>query len=181
MTRRLAAVLAVLGSVVLCCGGCAFSGLDFRQDTSVVITSPHDRQDVHTPVHISWRVRTPGTAQQLANGASGGYFAVFVDRAPVHPGQSLRAITDPVCQRTPGCPDASDLAQLDVYITRSTSLWLTTLPDLTPAGARPNRLDYLHEVTIILVDSTMHRIGEAAFVIDFFDLPGSPGKAARHG
>jgi hypothetical protein len=165
--RLVAVILAVMAAV----SSCAVHGLEFMTDRSVAITSPLNRADVQPPFTISWRVRGAGLAGQIADGKQPGYFAVFVDRTPVRPGQSLKVLTDHVCQQTPGCPGPAYLAQLNVYLTRGTSLTVTTLPNLVPQGALPNKLDYLHQVTIVMVNRQLQRIGEASFSINFFSTP----------
>lgn len=163
--------MAVILAVMIGASSCAVHGLEFVTDSSVTITSPLNRADVRPPFMISWRVHEASLAGQIADGRQPGYFAVFIDRTPVRPGQSLKVITDHVCQQTPGCPGPAYLAQLNVYLTRGTSLTVTTLPDLVPPGSLPNRLDYLHQATIVMVNRQLQRIGEASFSINFFSTP----------
>ncbi len=168
---RLLRLVVVILAVVAAASSCAVHGLEFMTDDSVAITSPLNRADVQPPFTISWRVRAASLAGQIADGRQPGYFAVFIDRTPVRPGQNLKVLTDHVCQQTPGCPSPAYLAQLNVYLTGGMSLTVTTLPNLVPAGARPNKLDYLHQATIVIVNRQLQRIGEASFSVNFFSTP----------
>ena len=135
--------------------------MHFRDDDRVDITAPRDRQHVAAPLTVRW------TTKGLTLGEEGGpaQFAVFVDRAPIHPGQSLRAVGDDACRRTPGCPDESYLRDRYIFLTRGTSLTLDTLP----AKSGPNRTGAkdAHDVTIVLVDAEGRRAGETAWTRSF--------------
>jgi hypothetical protein len=157
---------ASLVLVAVAAGGCASQGLAFVQDHRVEIVAPPSHQTVKLPVTIRWRVtgfRVTGHDGHAADDA--GYFAVFVDRAPVPPGKPLSWVAhdDHLCLATQGCPDASYLADRGVYSTTQTFL---TLPQLPNQHAYRNHEQ--HEVTVVLMDSTGHRIGESAFYVDFF-------------
>ncbi|MHB2022122.1 MAG: hypothetical protein ACYCO3_02135 [Mycobacteriales bacterium] len=160
-SRWLLALLAVLLSA-----GCAVQNLAFVTDTRLSIISPKDRVLVHLPVTIRWRMREftvagPGSAPVSKNV---GYFAIFVDRAPVRPGQSLRAVaaSDQACMHTPGCPNASYLAERGVYTTTKDYLTLTQV-----AEVNTYQQVQLHTVTIVLLNTAGRRIGESAWYVDF--------------
>jgi hypothetical protein len=148
-------------AVLVAGSACTTSGLAFRTDERVKVLTPADREHVNLPVEITWRSTV---ALDEPDGPRG--YAVFVDRQPMRPGQSLRAVADDVCRRTPGCPDLEYLRERDVYITQGTSLIVDNLADNRPAnrtGARD-----AHEAVIVLIDETGHRVGEAAYNVEFF-------------
>ena len=159
LTRGLLAPL-----LLLACTACVPSNLAFRADKRVSITSPEDNAKVSLPVTIRWTIRDfdvvePGSAVRKDS----GYFAVFVDRAPMPPGEDLAwlARKDDACLAEKGCPDAKSLASKDVYITTDTELVLAELDE--ELGGGPER----HKATIVLIDGSGNRLGESAFHVDF--------------
>jgi hypothetical protein len=94
-----------------------------------------------------------------------GSFAVFVDRAPVQPGKTLRSIAggDAACQRDPTCPNADYLAQRRVYATKQPSIELT---EVAPLRASRDQVQ-LHTVTVVLLDGSGRRVGESAWTREF--------------
>ena len=106
-----------------------------------------------------FRVVSPGT---LPVSRDAGYFAIFIDRAPVRPGQTLAAIADRQCRRTPGCVNAGYLSDRGVYTTTSDSLTLTQV-----ASLNSYQNVQTHEATVVLVDSAGKRVGESAWYLDF--------------
>ncbi|HVV35402.1 MAG TPA: hypothetical protein VHC63_02280 [Acidimicrobiales bacterium] len=153
--RRLAFVLVVLTLLP----ACAVSGLGFSNDHRVDIVAPDNRAKVDLPVTIKWRA--PGITH-AADGTP--FFVVFLDRAPIRPGQTLRAVADDSCNRTPGCPDLAYLRDRYVFVTKKTSLTLAVVPK--PTGQRTGAKES-HEATIVLVNADGRRIGEAAYTVDF--------------
>ncbi|HEX9681657.1 MAG TPA: hypothetical protein VGA13_01125 [Acidimicrobiales bacterium] len=149
--RRLAVASVALALVL---SGCALSGLAFREDDRVTILEPADRAEVTLPLTIRW-----------SSGGAGPYFAVFVDREPVRPGQSLRAVADDSCNRTPGCPDVAYLRERYVYLTDQT--WIDLDVVARRGGSQRTSADNRHEATIVLVDGEGRRIGEAAYTVEF--------------
>jgi hypothetical protein len=150
-------VLAVAAAVASL-SGCAVSGLAFREDERVDIVTPEDRAEVALPVTISW------TSEVEAGGGEGPYYAVFVDRSPIRPGQSLRALADDSCNSTPGCPDIAYLRDRHVHVTEETSVTLEVVP--RRSGQRTGAEDR-HEATIVLIDAEGRRVGEAAYTVEF--------------
>jgi hypothetical protein len=159
--RALLAALLALGLA-----GCAVSGLEFVSDNRVTLLAPKSLALVKLPVTLRWAIKhftlaAPGRGQVSPDV---GYFAIFVDQAPIRPGQTLRAVAagDPSCLHSPGCPNATYLANHQVYTTTSTEFTLSQVASLN---------DYqsvqLHEVTIVLMNTAGHRIGESAWYIDF--------------
>lgn len=172
LSRRLAPALGVLGLCVALTG-CVPQGLAFRIDDRLTFTSPEDRSTVELPVRLAWEIRDfevvePGERA----GEDAGYFAVFVDRAPMPPNASLRwlARKDASCREDDGCPDEEYLNARGVYTTTATELVLEQLPRTTDREDRKER----HRAVVVLVDGDGRRIGESAFEIAF-DVERSTG------
>jgi len=153
--KRLALALALATAA----SGCAVNGLAFRNDDRVDIVAPKDRAEVTLPVTIRW------TADDLDDAGGGPFFAVFVDREPIKPGQSLRAIADDSCNRTAGCPDLAYFEDRYVFVTDENAVTLDALPR-KGSSSRESAQDR-HEATVILVDAEGRRIGEAAYTVEF--------------
>ncbi len=149
--RRLGALVAVVAAA-MSAAGCGVSGLQLRAASRLRILSPASESTTHLPLEVRWRAAD----RQAAS------FAVFVDRAPVHPDQELRALADHICRQTHGCPDAAYYASKDVYVVHGTGLRLTTLP-VSDDGARST----VHRVTVVPLDGQQRRIGESAYSVEF--------------
>ncbi len=152
MTRRFGFV-AVPAALTLVLASCGVGGLNFVKDDRLSITAPRDRATVTLPVTVRWDIeRFDGT------------FAVFVDRAPLPSGKTLRwlARDDELCATTPGCPDDLWFSNRNIYRTSDTTLTLTELPELDRAEQRE-----FHEVTIVLLGRDGRRVGESAFAVEF--------------
>lgn len=135
---------------------CTSHDLAFVRDERVDIVRPRDRAEVSLPVRLEWRTSDLGR---------GNFFAAFVDRAPIAPGESLAVLADDTCERTPGCPDLAYLRERDVYVTDRRSLRLDTLPQ-TGSGTRTGARDR-HEATIVVLDRDGRRVGESAYTVEF--------------
>ena len=160
----LAAAAAVLSTAG--CGIAHPQDLNFTVDKRLQFQAPPARALVTAPVTVRWTMAGFRT-EPAGSGAAGpdaGYFAVFVDRAPIRPGQTMRAVAtgDELCLHQPGCPDAAYLAARQIYTTTATSL---TLPQIPPLSGNVQRVQY-HTVTVVLMDTTGHRIGESAWELD---------------
>lgn len=150
-----------------CLAGCAdYSALQFRQDHRLTFTAPESRELVETPLKVSWTIEDfqvvkPGSGEPSENA---GYFAVFVDQAPVEPRATLDEVAedDPDCVKDPKCPDRTYLADRGVYTTTDSELTLELIPAL---GSKEDV--QLHEVTVVLLDSSGRRIGEVAWYQQF--------------
>ena len=77
-------------------------------------------------------------------GPSASRYGIYVDRSPVRPGQLV-----------------ADSAPSS-YITSVPSISLAQLPNVSGYGKTR-----IHEVTVVLVDRTGHRVGESAWYVDF--------------
>jgi hypothetical protein len=143
----------VAGALALTALLTACNHLAFVADHRLHFVTPASRAVVTTPVTLSWTV----------TGFDGGSFAIFVDRAPIKPGQTVGAVAggDASCRHTPGCPDAQYLADRQVYTTAKTTLTIDQIPALRGKGTQT------HEATIVLLDPSGHRVGEAAWYRDF--------------
>lgn len=165
MLARVALAVAV-GVITAGCGLTHLQDLNFRVDGRLHFLAPRDRSLVHQPVTLRWTMRdfavaAPHSAPPSRNS---GYFAIFVDRAPVRPGQTMKAVAsgDNFCTHAPGCPDGAYLAQRQIYTTTNTQF---ALPQILPI-INDKETVQLHAVTIVLMDTAGHRIGESAWEID---------------
>ena len=158
----------VRGGIALLLAGalsssCAFSNIDLIQDHRVHLVAPATDQTVHLPVTIRWSVNglQPGVGNPPVR------FAVFVDRAVIKPGTTLRSIAsgDQRCLQEPSCPSASYLQERGVYLVSGTQLTLPFLADLRNAGSHTSK--DTHTVTIVILDGD-RRNGESAFSRTFF-------------
>jgi hypothetical protein len=145
----------------------ATSDLLFRQDTRLRFATPQPRHEVKLPVRLTWEIKDFRVVEPASEPPrrDAGYFAVFVDRVPIRPGQTLEAVAkdDQACLKSPTCPDRTYLEQRQVYTTTATSL---TLAQVYPFAHTHDRLQ-LHTATVVLMDASGHRIGESAWEIQF--------------
>ena len=150
LTRRLVGGVAL--SLLL--GGCATSGLSFVQDDRVTITAPKANTTLKLPFTLRW------TSDDVS-----GTFAVFFDRSPMRPEQTLRDLVsdDDPCNTTTECPDAQWLADRQIYVTSGPTLRVETLPDRRDSARGKDR----HDVTIVILDDRGRRAGESAFTREF--------------
>lgn len=166
--RRLArcagALVATL--VLTSCGLTHLQDLNFRIDKRLSFVSPKDRSTVHQPVTISWTMKdfTVAAAGSAPPSRNAGYFALFVDQSPIRPGHTMDDVAagDPFCQHSPTCPDKQYLADHRVYTTTNTLMKLPLIPNLTGNSEKLQ----LHTFTIVLMDTSGHRIGESAWELD---------------
>ena len=160
--RGTTAAVAALCSLLL--AGCVPQGLAFRVDKRLTITSPEDRAEVTLPLTVSWRVRDFTVTQSSSEtGPGAGYFAVFVDRAPVPPGKALAWVArkDRSCRTDDKCPDAEYLAARGIYSTTDTHITFDQLPKPS-SDKRKER----HTFTVVLLDPGGRRIGESSYQLD---------------
>jgi hypothetical protein len=162
------AALALAGVVLLSgCGITHLQDLSFRVDNRLHFTAPKARSKTHQPVLVAWtirdfRVAAPGSEPPSRDA---GYFALFVDRTPIKPGQTMHAVAsgDPSCKRDPKCPNAAYLAQHEIYTTTDLSMTLPQIPNVLGDKEKVQH----HTVTVVLMDTSGHRIGESAWQLDF--------------
>jgi hypothetical protein len=162
-------VAGAVAIVAVLLAGCSFfpSTASFRLDTRLTFVSPAQYAVVRLPVSLSWRMRdfTPLAFGQGTVSDHSGYFALFVDQTPIAPGQTMRAVAqgDSSCNPHLGCPNAQYLAEHEIYTTTATHF---TLPQLAVIESDPSAVQ-LHTVTVVLMDSGGHRIGESAWTVSF--------------
>lgn len=166
--RRFARCVAPLAALLVLsgCGLTHLQDLQFRVDKRLHFVSPKARTTVRQPVTISWTmsdftVAAPGSQPPSRDA---GYFAVFVDKAPVRPGHTLKDVAngDPFCQNDPSCPNRSYLRNHGVFTTTATSVKFPVLPAVVNNKSRVQ----LHTFTVVLLDTSGHRIGESAWELD---------------
>ena len=157
---RVAALLAVLP--LTSCGLTHLQDLNFRVDDRLTFISPEDRSTVPRTFTVKWTMRdfTVQPANSAPPSRDAGYFAVFVDRSPIKPGQTMDALAkgDLSCERDPKCPDPDYLSELGAYTTTRTSVRIEQIANVT---GDKERLQH-HYVTVVLMDTSGHRIGESA-------------------
>jgi hypothetical protein len=167
LARGMARCAALLALVPLTgCGLTHLQDLNFRVDDRLHFVSPKDRSTVAQSFTVTWRIddftiAAPGSAPPSRDA---GYFAVFVDETPIKPDQTMKDLTkhDQACQHDPKCPDRDYLEGLGVYTTTDTSLRLEHLPNVP---GDKERLQH-HYITVVLMDTAGHRIGESAWELD---------------
>ena len=145
--------------------GCATGQYQFVADHRVHIDAPRPRSTVTLPLSLHWsyddfRVTGPDHSRD----SHAGYFAVFVDRAPVPAGKDLRwlARNDPSCRPSEGCPNEQYFTSRQVFTTTQPQLTFDQLPK--PASHRGAET---HTITVVLLDGSGRRIGESAWYVDF--------------
>ncbi|HVV77223.1 MAG TPA: hypothetical protein VHC43_14425 [Mycobacteriales bacterium] len=165
--RTRVAALWLLAATGLLSGCTNFSQLQFHNDHDVTFSAPASRAKLTLPITLQWqvsgfRIAAPGSEPPSKDA---GYFALFVDRAPIRPGQTLAAVghNDPSCDASAGCPDKQYLADRQIYTTTGLSYTLRQVAALSDNSDNWQ----LHDVTIVLLDTTGHRIGEHAYYRDF--------------
>jgi len=148
-------------------GACAFQVSGFRLDQRLTFIAPHNYQVVSLPVTISWEIRdfTPTARRSSVPTPGAGYFALFVDQTPIAPGQTMDAVAagDNTCDIHMGCPNAQYLAEHQIYTTAKTSFSLQQVATLPNDPYKQQ----LHQVTIVLLNATGHRIGQSSWTIGF--------------
>jgi hypothetical protein len=177
-TRRLAGLLLAVASLASV-PGCTTRGAFFT-DERLDIVSPADRSTVVLPLVVRWTVDDfEVTGPDGADRDDAGYFALFLDRGPMPPGEGLGSLVDDdddtSCVPGASCPDRAFLADRNVFTTKSTSFRFDTMADRSE-GARRGAGDR-HEVTIVLLSGSDERIGESAFSVSFTIDREPPGGA----
>jgi hypothetical protein len=156
-------------SVALGATGCATSlhGLEFHNDNRMKITSPHENDLVSAPFTLRWTMKDFTVAREGGGPVEDdtGYFAVFIDRAPVKPGQTLAAVSTntPSCQHTTLCTTPAYLAGEQVYVTTNDEVRLRSVADILSN----NESTQFHTATVILMNTAGERISESAWTVEF--------------
>lgn len=139
--------------------------MEFVKDHRLTFQSPESYEEIELPLQVTWTMKdfeVLGAKDKQAPSEDAGYFAVFVDQAPVKPGHTLADVgkDDPLCQGdTAACLDPAYLETKGVYTTRKPSVALETVDPLSGSKEKVQ----LHQVTVVLLDSAGRRIGELAW------------------
>jgi len=164
--RTLACALLLVALPLTGCGLTHLQDLNFRVDKRLHFTTPKDRSTQHRPLTVSWTMSDFRVAAKGSEPASrdAGYFAVFVDKTPVKPGQTMKSLVhdDQACMLNPKCPGRAYLEGLGVYETTATSVTLKQIP---PVRGDKERLQH-HYIDVVLMDTAGHRIGESSWELD---------------
>ena len=165
--RALACLLLTAALPLSGCGLTHLQDLNFRVDKRLHFTTPKDRSTQSRPLTVSWTMRDFRIAAKGSEPPSrgAGYFAVFLDKTPIKPGKTMRSLvnsSDQSCLANPRCPGRQYLEGLGVFETTATTLRLTQVPNVT---GDKERLQH-HAITVVLMDTAGHRIGESAWELD---------------
>jgi hypothetical protein len=145
-------------AVAVAAAGCSTQGLVLQQPTQIENLRPELFSQQRIPVEISWEQARPLRA--------GERYMVFVDRNPMAPDESIRALTDDTCKATPGCPDKAYLNQNFIFPTKGTSIEVPILPFQGPFPVHD--LYDLHRATIVIVGADRSRVGEEFWTTSFY-------------
>ena len=162
--RRLAGVLVLLAFIA----ACDTSNYAFTIDKTIEIVAPPARTEVPLPVAIRWRDdEPPDNGRVDPQDPEAEYYAVFLDRTPLGPGERLSSLVEEAdeCATTKGCPSAEQLGDMQVFLTAEPSVTLEFVADLRTT-TRGDTKD-VHEVTVVRMRGD-ERSGEAAFLQTFF-------------
>lgn len=167
----LAALLPICGTVSSCTSP---AQVRLTQDDRVHIETPAPNSTVRLPFTLRWtakdftpvepRIGMDNTNRPVVPDT--GYFAVFVDKEPMAPGETFKSLVSgsSSCARNPTCPDPTTLRRLGVLVTDTTSV---TVDALSPAKGVGGAGSATHEVTIVLVDAKGQRIGDSNWYTSF--------------
>ncbi|MEA2274136.1 MAG: hypothetical protein QOI98_2844 [Solirubrobacteraceae bacterium] len=169
MLRSARAAAAVAAAATALASGMGCAAVALERDHGLRFLSPPEGARVTLPLVIRWKVdpqRFRPTGFDGSRSGHRGVYAVFVDSAPMRPGRHLDTLAagDKTCQVSPGCPDATWLADHGVYVVRRPELALRGLP---VAGGRAAPGGRRHRVTVVLLDGRGVRAGEAAWSRSF--------------
>lgn len=146
---RLSLVVASL--MVSACG----ESVRFAHDDRITIESPTTFQRVLAPFEIRW----------ADAGRKPAAYAVFVDRDPIGPGDSLREFAADACDGRSGCDTPAFFASRRIHVTTEPRVKVATLTSLGGTGGRSKHR--VHHATIVLLDAERQREGEAFWSVEF--------------
>jgi hypothetical protein len=149
--------------VALATAGCRTDHLAFRADDSLSIQFPTPQQRVRLPVNVAWRATGVRPGHTLTG--NGPFFAVFLDRAPIAAGSSLKSLVDDDCRKARACPSLGWFADRHVYITGDTSLKLTAVPDAS-TGTR-TEADDTQRIVVVRISPDGVRLDDTAASVEF--------------
>jgi hypothetical protein len=159
--RRAVLIAAAAALSLSSCGG------ELERDDRVRFLTPPEGARVTLPLVLRWEAE--GFRARGFDGSrtdDRGVYAVFVDSAPMRPGEHLDSLArgDRTCEATPGCPDRTWLADRGVHLTTQPFLALQGLPSKGGRSAPGGRR---HQVTVVLLDGRGVRVGEGAWTRSF--------------
>jgi hypothetical protein len=160
MRRRTSAYLAIL-AVALAGASCATSGLAFEKNEQIQVVAPRALQEVKPPFVMRWT----GEVEDASS------YAVFVDRAPMAPNQSLRDYAASQCAGTPLCPadgkEALDawLAQRGIFPAGPAKVRVPFVTARGPSTEKDTR--DVHEAIVVALGPGGRRLGESAWSVNF--------------
>lgn len=152
-------VLTSLGLIAACAmlPGCAALGeMEFVQDDSIRITAPENLSTISLPGTVSW---------ERAASDEGHTIAVFLDRYPMPPGESLRDLLDEedACRGNDTCLQPQNLAQIfGIYLSDSDEVTINALPLHGPTDGESS-----HYATLVPLDDEGVRVGESVWYVSF--------------
>ena len=151
--------LPLLAAMVMLSAGCGGVDRAFRQEGGLRITGPSHGSTVTLPLSVRWADDDAGPARR---------YAVFVDRAPMPPGQDLDwlARDDDACRTSPGCPDEAWLNDHAVYTASGLEAAVRAVPS-SVLGDR-TRSDDGHRVVVVPLDREGRRTSEQVATRLFF-------------
>ncbi|MBI4932731.1 MAG: hypothetical protein HY828_02560 [Actinobacteria bacterium] len=161
MSARRARLALVAVAVGL--SGCATGDLSFRQDVRLSIVDPADRSDVAQPFEVRWTLRDPRPNELQ--------FAMLVDQRPPRPGQSIESLLPDEVRDSTRCDAAcrtAALAARGVTVTTDTASVVERLARRHGVSAERRRR---HEVSVIVLDADLRRVGEAIAVVEVDAAP----------
>jgi hypothetical protein len=144
----------------------AIAGCDpswsIRADHSLHIVSPASRTTSALPLTVSW-TKTAGYT---------GSYLVVIDRSPPGVGKKVVSLvkdeTDCKNEMLSSCTTAAALATRGIYRTTATDIKLTAVPRKSGASTTERMR---HVLTIVQLDSSGRRRGDAAWSVDFNVAP----------
>ncbi len=155
--RRLVLAGALAALVAFGATGCAaFDEMEFFSDKSVRIVEPENLSTVTMPLEVRWEVDPSAPESD---------YAVFVDRYPMSPGETIRDLVD----EEPSCRGNDECLTPD-YLSRRFGILLTDDTHVTVDVFPPKAIDDgsdTHYVTLIRVDEEGRRIGETVWYASF--------------
>jgi hypothetical protein len=142
--------IAVIASAVLITSGCDVA---LPQRAQIRFVSPSPMAESELPLELRWE----------ADHIPPGGFAVFVDRAPLATGRSLRSLADrerdEACLARAACPDEEWLRARRVYLTQSTTVTVDVVDDARGSGG-------VHRISVIPLDAEGRRDSEMGASIE---------------
>lgn len=137
------------------------SPISFSADHRLSFDAPDQEADVELPLRLEWDVDDFPLRD-------GNRFAVFIDKPPVGPKRTVRLQVCTEGEKLPPQLGSTRKACKDdrtrIYLADDTSL---TIPCFEPRFDAPKRQRNAHTATVVLVDGSDRRVGQAATRVRF--------------